>query len=202
MPCPWQMDHVCYRCARADEYAAVCAALEAQGHALLTESVVGGRPIATFELSTPLRAAGFTVRCLEVFARHFEDLSPHPSSPASFSYSARSSAGRRCAPNDDLSAAWVLRLRALSLFFFQVPSPKPGSPYPSGLEHAELVLRHPPVAFADATEQRWAVERAAAAGAGETAGAPPPPPLAFDRRAALKAANPDVSVRGLSAADQ
>jgi hypothetical protein len=75
---------------------------------------------------------------------------------------------------------------------FQVPSPKPGSPYPSGLEHAELVVRAHPAAFADATEQRWAAE-AAASPAG--AALPPPPPRSFDRRAALKAFNPDVSVR-------
>jgi predicted metalloenzyme YecM len=63
------MDHVCYRCATPDEYAAVCDALAGQGHACLTEAPVGGRLVATFELATPLQAAGFTVRCLEVGAR-------------------------------------------------------------------------------------------------------------------------------------
>jgi len=60
------MDHICYRCATLEEYSRVCQALLGQGHQLLTEAPVGGRPISTFELSCPIVAAGFTVRCLEV----------------------------------------------------------------------------------------------------------------------------------------
>ena len=104
-----------------------------QGHALLVESAVGGRPVSIVRLARPLRAAGFAVGCVEV------------------------------------------------------PSPKAGSPYPSGLEHCELAVREPPRDFAARCAARWAV--GAAGGGGGVSGG-----VAFDYRAAGKAVNPDVSV--------
>ena len=73
-----------------------------------------------------------------------------------------------------------------------MPSPKEGSPYPSGLEHAELVVSQSPITFADDTEKRWIQQAAGTAADGTT---PQPSKIQFDRRAAHKASNPDVSVR-------
>ena len=76
-----------------------------------------------------------------------------------------------------------------------MPSPKDGSPYASGLEHAELVVSQSPSTFADDTEKRWAQEASVAGAAGKASHKPAG--IQFDRHAALKASNPDVSVRVL-----
>ena len=58
-----------------------------------------------------------------------------------------------------------------------MPSPKPGRPYASGLEHAELAVRMPPAAFV-----RWCEARGALA------------EFAFDTRASAKPFNADVAI--------
>ncbi|CAD7947221.1 unnamed protein product [Amoebophrya sp. A120] len=53
----WEMDHICWRCASEEEYRKINAVLRAQfaNHAhLLLESMIGGRPIATWKLREPL----------------------------------------------------------------------------------------------------------------------------------------------------
>lgn len=80
-----ELDHLCYRVASLERYAA-CRTLFAQHGELLAESMIGGRPIATYRLHQP------------------------------FMYLDR-------------------RIAVVEL-----ASPKPGSPYPEGYEHAEFVV--------------------------------------------------------------
>lgn len=47
------LDHICYRTESEDQYRSFRDAL-VNKHELLVESLIGGRPIATFRLSTPL----------------------------------------------------------------------------------------------------------------------------------------------------
>ncbi|CAK5173006.1 unnamed protein product, partial [Aphanomyces euteiches] len=85
----WTIDHLCYRCDSMDEYNHLTkTVLPHLGH-LLVESLIGGRPIACFKLSTAIAL-------------------PH-------------------------------RPNAL-VDVLEVPSPKPGSHYDSGLEHFEMVV--------------------------------------------------------------
>ncbi|EKX36054.1 hypothetical protein GUITHDRAFT_79169 [Guillardia theta CCMP2712] len=58
-------DHVCYRCSSTVEYQDVCAMLSQQG-VLLIESMIGGRPISTFQLHGALEYDGWRIGCIEV----------------------------------------------------------------------------------------------------------------------------------------
>jgi predicted metalloenzyme YecM len=79
------MDHVCYRVGTLERYQTLKQAFSVQA-TFLSEAVVSGRNIATFEFDNYLETDGWTVPYLEL------------------------------------------------------PEPKEGSPYPEGLEHAELVV--------------------------------------------------------------
>jgi 7,8-dihydro-6-hydroxymethylpterin-pyrophosphokinase/predicted metalloenzyme YecM len=68
------VDHVCYRVEKLEDYEKFRDDLLAAGHQLLTESPVGGRPIATFRLLTPIRYGGQAIWLLELPA-------PKPESP-------------------------------------------------------------------------------------------------------------------------
>jgi predicted metalloenzyme YecM len=80
-----ELDHLCYRVATAERYA-TCKELIAQQGTLLAESLIAGRPIATYRLHQGFR---FRERIIDVV---------------------------------------------------ELPSPKPGSTYPEGYEHAEFVV--------------------------------------------------------------
>jgi predicted metalloenzyme YecM len=85
-------DHVCYRTGSIEQYSRLVNALSAATNdfRLLTESVISGRPIATFKMTTPIIIkTAYGIRTLDVI---------------------------------------------------EIPSPKAGSPYHSGLEHVEFVL--------------------------------------------------------------
>lgn len=84
----WPLDHLCYRVDSAERYTAMKQVLCENG-VLLAESLIGGRPIATYRLHHPLR---------------FQERSIH---------------------------------------VIEVPSPKPGSAYSEGWEHAEFVVDVP-----------------------------------------------------------
>lgn len=88
------LDHICYRVATQKEYESVKQA-RSQDAALLGESLVGGRPIATYRLNTP----------------------------------------------------FVYQDRVIDVV--EIPSPKPGSPYPTGYEHVEFVTDRPLPEFLD-----------------------------------------------------
>ena len=79
-----RVDHACYRSATKDEYFAAKRAAEAGGATLLVESMIGGRPIATYALARPI--------------------STH------------------------------------AIALLEPPAPKPGRPYATGWEHAEIAL--------------------------------------------------------------
>ncbi|KAL9182651.1 hypothetical protein ACHAXT_013303 [Thalassiosira profunda] len=86
-------DHVCYRTDSNRQYNSLVEALKSAGAGtatLLVESNIGGRPIATFKLATPI-----------------EITTPH--------------SGR-------------------TIDLVEIPAPKDGSPYRSGLEHVEFVI--------------------------------------------------------------
>ena len=80
-----EIDHFCWRCTDVAEYARVKAAFCQVGECIV-EGIIGGRPIATVTLHTPLVHAGFSIRNVEI------------------------------------------------------PAPKPGRPYASGLEHVEVCI--------------------------------------------------------------
>ena len=75
-PDGFEMDHVCYRVETNASYDAKRAALLSLG-VLLTETNIGGRPIAMIQLHEPIRHAGFEVACVELPApkpgRHYAE---------------------------------------------------------------------------------------------------------------------------------
>ncbi len=80
-----ELDHLCYRVDSSERYSA-CRTLFAQHGTLLAESMISGRPIATYRLHQP----------------------------------------------------FVYLVRRIAVV--ELASPKPGSPYPEGYEHAEFVV--------------------------------------------------------------
>lgn len=88
------LDHICYRVETLPEYEGIKRA-RSQDAKLLGESIVGGRPIATYQLNTPFVYQGRVIDVVEI------------------------------------------------------PSPKPGSPYPTGYEHVEFVTDRPLPEFLD-----------------------------------------------------
>lgn len=87
-----ELDHLCYRVATAERYATF-KDIFAQHGTLLAESLIAGRPIATYRLHQGFR---FMERIIDVV---------------------------------------------------ELPSPKPGSTYPEGYEHAEFVVDEDLLAF-------------------------------------------------------
>lgn len=61
------VDHLCYRAATLPEYRALCAVL-AEAGTLLVEGMIGGRPIATYQLHQPVEAGAVRVPCIELAA--------------------------------------------------------------------------------------------------------------------------------------
>ncbi len=84
----YELDHICYRVETEEQYESLKTQLQPLGE-LLTESQIGGRPIATFKLFQPIKYHEREIWCLEL------------------------------------------------------PSPKEGSPYSEGFEHAEFVIDKP-----------------------------------------------------------
>jgi predicted metalloenzyme YecM len=60
-----ELDHICYRVDRRERYTELRDRLAQRDH-LLIESVVGGRPIATFRLNEPVRSNGRVIEVLEL----------------------------------------------------------------------------------------------------------------------------------------
>jgi hypothetical protein len=84
----FEIDHVCYRTSTKEEYKSTVSRLCEAGGVILVEGMIGGRPIATVKLSSPIVVGRWSIPCVEV------------------------------------------------------PCPKAGRPYASGLEHIELVIGH------------------------------------------------------------
>ncbi|MGG2297286.1 VOC family protein [Aeromonas veronii] len=61
------VDHLCYRAATLQEYRELYAVLAEEG-TLLVEGMIGGRPIATYQLRQPLLAGEVQVPCIELAA--------------------------------------------------------------------------------------------------------------------------------------
>ncbi|MFQ2921639.1 VOC family protein [Aeromonas allosaccharophila] len=61
------VDHLCYRAATLQEYRVRCAVL-AEAGILLVEGMIGGRPIATYQLHQPLKVGEVLVPCIELAA--------------------------------------------------------------------------------------------------------------------------------------
>jgi len=86
--CNWPIDHLCYRVADEAGYRHWRAELQGLG-ALLAESPIGGRPIATFRLHVPLTHGARTIPLVELPApkpgrpyaegwEHVEVVAPQP----------------------------------------------------------------------------------------------------------------------------
>lgn len=69
----FELDHLCYRVADNGRYAELKELLARSGH-LLSETLIGGRPIATFRLDAPILFHGRTISVIELPA-------PKPGSP-------------------------------------------------------------------------------------------------------------------------
>lgn len=61
----WEIDHVCYRTKSIDHYEETKAVFAYKGE-LVTESLVGGRPIATYKLHRPKVVSDYVVDLVEV----------------------------------------------------------------------------------------------------------------------------------------
>tara|TARA_B110001454_G_scaffold219201_1_gene251913 strand:- start:56814 stop:57848 length:1035 start_codon:yes stop_codon:yes gene_type:complete len=61
----WDIDHLCFRSESIDEYEAYRDVFSALGE-LLTEMNVNGRPIATFELHTPIQYKQWLIKLIEL----------------------------------------------------------------------------------------------------------------------------------------
>lgn len=61
----YELDHICYRVETLQRYQELVEQLSPLGP-LLTESIIGGRPISTFKLSTPIRYQDRVISCLEL----------------------------------------------------------------------------------------------------------------------------------------
>ncbi|PJG60371.1 hypothetical protein CUC53_02375 [Aeromonas cavernicola] len=64
---PPHIDHLCYRAATLGEYRRLRQVLAAHGE-LLVEGMIGGRPIATYQLTEPVTFDGCSVPCIELAA--------------------------------------------------------------------------------------------------------------------------------------
>ncbi|KAI8817152.1 Glyoxalase/Bleomycin resistance protein/Dihydroxybiphenyl dioxygenase [Fimicolochytrium jonesii] len=104
IPAAYEIDHLCFRTSTAAEYDSYKAELASLG-TLLTESIVGGRHIATYKLRPE-------------HALHYTQTTD-------------------CKPVD----------RTIDVI--ELPSPKPGRPYPSGIEHVEVVVDVPLEVYRD-----------------------------------------------------
>lgn len=82
----YEMDHICYRCSSWEEYTQICSTMVPEYGKLLSQCIIGTRPICTIQFHSPVTHGKHSVTCLEV------------------------------------------------------PAPKQGSEYESGLEHAEFVV--------------------------------------------------------------
>lgn len=130
-------DHVCWRTETVEEYTDLVTALRAAVDecTLLVESKVGGRPIATFQLTEPIQCKNHTIGVIEI------------------------------------------------------PAPKDGSVYKSGLEHVEFVIagdscEQPPSPVNDASHQSQLSDLMQTY-----------PGLEWNEKAKDKEVNPDVSVK-------
>ncbi len=70
----YELDHVCYRVETQDRYLELKHQLAQYGE-LLTESMIGGRPISTFKLHQPYHYQSRKIYCLELPAP--KEGSPH-----------------------------------------------------------------------------------------------------------------------------
>lgn len=61
----FELDHICYRVETKERYVKLKQQLSGYGE-LLTESIVGGRPIATFKLYQPYQFQNRKIYCLEL----------------------------------------------------------------------------------------------------------------------------------------
>lgn len=61
----YELDHICYRVESEERYLELKKLLSDYGE-LLTETIIGGRPISTFKLHTPYRYNKRKIYCLEL----------------------------------------------------------------------------------------------------------------------------------------
>ena len=61
----YELDHLCYRVSSRERYEALKTGMADYGR-VLSEKEIGGRPIATFELTSPIVFADRQIPCLEI----------------------------------------------------------------------------------------------------------------------------------------
>ncbi|KAJ3177800.1 hypothetical protein HDU87_004322 [Geranomyces variabilis] len=132
LPPHYTIDHICYRTSTTAEYTRRKAELAALGSTLLVENDIGGRLIACYKLRA------------EHALRWRQQCSSNNSS---------SSTDNNDAHAQGQGTFFVERV----IDVVELPAPKPGRLYPSGLEHVEVVVddmsledfaaRHPDVKF-------------------------------------------------------
>jgi hypothetical protein len=64
---PFEIDHICFRCSRLSEYVQKKEVISSLGGcSLLTEGMIGGRPITVYEFEVPIVFKTWNIRCLEL----------------------------------------------------------------------------------------------------------------------------------------
>ena len=117
----YDCDHLCWRCASKEEYIKICNLLKSgDGYGeLLIESMIQGRPIATFKFCEPLKVdVKFALLDPEITD---ETINVDP-----------------C--RSDINLPRSTYLRQFEIRCIEVPAPKPGRSYESGWEHVEFAI--------------------------------------------------------------
>ena len=106
-----ESDHVCYRVESVEKYTQLKDDFIAQGHELLVEGMIGGRPISTLKLKEPIRVQINSKVLLSKSSNEDDN-------------------------NDENNATKI----EFVVSCVELPQPKPGRPYDEMLEHVEFVI--------------------------------------------------------------
>ena len=129
----YDCDHLCWRCASKEEYIKTCNLLKSgDGYGeLLIESMIQGRPIATFKLSEPVKVdVKFAILDPEITNETI-----HGSSEICL----KEIRTKSLCGSDSILPRSIYH-RQFEIRCIEVPSPKPERSYESGWEHVEFAI--------------------------------------------------------------
>ena len=129
----YDCDHLCWRCASKDEYIKICKLLKSGDDygELLIETMIQGRPIATFKLGEPVKVdVKFSLMDPEITNETINGSSEEDCKEIRTKSPCRS----------DMNIPMSTYLRQFEIRCIEVPSPKPGRSYESGWEHVEFAI--------------------------------------------------------------
>ena len=129
----YDCDHLCWRCASKEEYIKICSLLKSGvGYGeLLIESMIQGRPIATFKFREPVKV---DVK----FALLDPDFTNDTRNGSSEENCKEMRTNSHFTPGTILPS--LTYHRQFEIRCIEVPAPKPGRSYESGWEHVEFAI--------------------------------------------------------------